>query len=291
MASEYTSHYNLDLYADSDKPNLRDQYNGAMNKIDQQLYTQSVDTTTANSNANNAVSAAAAASKAAADEATRAKAAEGTISSTANAANAAATAASKAAADEATRAMAAESDITNAYKAADSTLAAHFPIRTADIAAGAVTRDKLDAQALSSLITGITIRRFDSNDSNADNAGMVVPDGGHLAGFYLPELTMLVLAHFESSAGHDIGSFLATGQDAAVEFKLPSYVPNTTAGSIKLNAVGVCYNSTSDFVCFTGVGITKDGHVGVNTKIHSTDNKALAMAGNAVVFLRAFGVA
>lgn len=38
MASEYTQHYNLDLYTDNDKPNLRDQYNGAINKIDGQLH-------------------------------------------------------------------------------------------------------------------------------------------------------------------------------------------------------------------------------------------------------------
>lgn len=38
MASEYTPYYNLDLYTDTDKPNLRDQYNGAINKIDTQLH-------------------------------------------------------------------------------------------------------------------------------------------------------------------------------------------------------------------------------------------------------------
>lgn len=37
MASEYTENYNLDLYTDADKPNLRDQYNAAMRKIDTQL--------------------------------------------------------------------------------------------------------------------------------------------------------------------------------------------------------------------------------------------------------------
>lgn len=37
MATEYTPNYNLDLYASEDKPNLRDQYNAAMGKIDTQL--------------------------------------------------------------------------------------------------------------------------------------------------------------------------------------------------------------------------------------------------------------
>ena len=37
MATEYTPNYNLDLYAGTDKPNLRDQYNSAMGKIDAQF--------------------------------------------------------------------------------------------------------------------------------------------------------------------------------------------------------------------------------------------------------------
>ena len=38
MASEYTKNYSFDLYTDNDKPNLRDQYNGAITKIDKQLH-------------------------------------------------------------------------------------------------------------------------------------------------------------------------------------------------------------------------------------------------------------
>lgn len=38
MASEYTTNFNLDKYTSSDKPNLRDQYNSAMDKIDDQLH-------------------------------------------------------------------------------------------------------------------------------------------------------------------------------------------------------------------------------------------------------------
>lgn len=37
MASEYTKNYNLDKYASNDKPNLRDQYNSAMDKIDDEI--------------------------------------------------------------------------------------------------------------------------------------------------------------------------------------------------------------------------------------------------------------
>ncbi len=50
MATEYTPNYNLDLYASADKPNLRDQYNGAMGKIDAALKTMAGDVTNANAN-------------------------------------------------------------------------------------------------------------------------------------------------------------------------------------------------------------------------------------------------
>jgi len=38
--STYTQYYSLDKYEDTDRPNLRDQYNAAMDKIDTQLHTQ-----------------------------------------------------------------------------------------------------------------------------------------------------------------------------------------------------------------------------------------------------------
>lgn len=48
MASEYTPNYNLDLYASADKPNLRDQYNAAMGKIDVQMKTNADNIVNAN---------------------------------------------------------------------------------------------------------------------------------------------------------------------------------------------------------------------------------------------------
>ena len=50
MATEYTPNYNLDLYASADKPNLRDQYNAAMGKIDTQMKKSADDVTSANAN-------------------------------------------------------------------------------------------------------------------------------------------------------------------------------------------------------------------------------------------------
>lgn len=50
MATEYTPNYNLDLYVSADKPNLRDQYNAAMGKIDTQMKKSADDVTNANAN-------------------------------------------------------------------------------------------------------------------------------------------------------------------------------------------------------------------------------------------------
>ena len=50
MATEYTPNYNLDLYASADKPNLRDQYNVAMGKVDAQMKKTADDVTNANAN-------------------------------------------------------------------------------------------------------------------------------------------------------------------------------------------------------------------------------------------------
>lgn len=50
MATEYTPNYNLDLYVSTDKPNLRDQYNAAMGKIDTELKTQHDDNVSTNNN-------------------------------------------------------------------------------------------------------------------------------------------------------------------------------------------------------------------------------------------------
>lgn len=50
MATVHTPNYNLDLYASADKPNLRDQYNAAMGKIDTQMKANADGVTNANAN-------------------------------------------------------------------------------------------------------------------------------------------------------------------------------------------------------------------------------------------------
>lgn len=53
IMNSFTPNYNLDLYDLDDKPNLNDQYNDAMNKIDNQLKNQANDLVTAETAVNN----------------------------------------------------------------------------------------------------------------------------------------------------------------------------------------------------------------------------------------------
>ena len=309
MASEYTPNYNLDLYTDNDKPNLRDQYNGAITKIDTQLHEFSNNLVVVTEAANQAKDKASTAQASADANANSISTLNTKVTEVDSAYKTADTKLSsdltdayKAADDAVTSAYkAADNDVTSAYKNADknlndtltklindnvSTINSHFPIKSGDIQAGAITRDKLDAQALESLIKGITIRHFDSKDSSADNTGLVVPNSDvRLAGFYLPELTMLVINVFHVPAGTPVGTFF---QDTT-SFRLPSYVPHTTANNILLNGIGVRSNSSTDFVSFTGIGLNKDGYIGTNSGV--TSDYGFDMAGSAVVFLRAYGVA
>ncbi|WP_440179938.1 GDSL-type esterase/lipase family protein [Alistipes putredinis] len=99
MASEYTPNYNLDLYTDSDKPNLRDQYNGAITKIDTQLHEFSNNLVIVTEAANMAKDKANENATEIADEVTRAKAAEKANADAISAETTRATAAEKANAD------------------------------------------------------------------------------------------------------------------------------------------------------------------------------------------------
>lgn len=329
MASEYTQNYNLDLYTDNDKPNLRDQYNGAITKIDAQLHEFSNNLVVVTEAANQAKDKANENATEIADEVTRAKAAEQANAKAVSDEVTRAKAAEKANADaiqtERDRAEIAEAEVADAIRDiatnanqvitklkggayldttptvvdnatliptskavydANDVLAAHFPIKSDDIMAGAITRDKLDAQALESLIKGITIRHFNSEDSSADNVGMVVPNSEVvLSGFYIPELTMLVINRFHVTAGTPVENFYGD----TTSFRLPSYVPHTTANNIKLNAVGIKSTPSNDFAGWTGIGMNKDGYIGSNSGVSS--DYTFDMAGSAVVFLRAYGVA
>lgn len=130
----YTTNYNLDKYEGTDAPNLTDQYNSAMDKIDAQMMTNAQSAQTAQTAAGNAQSAAQKAETAAAT-------AQSTATAASTAAGEAQTAAASAqsAADNATSQAAAKAPISHAspsltYGGATSTNYGH--VKLSDTVAG-----------------------------------------------------------------------------------------------------------------------------------------------------------
>lgn len=299
MASEYTPNYNLDLYVSTDKPNLRDQYNGAMGKIDKALL-----------DANNKVVDY---GNQVANLSTRVENVETTVGGLDGriAANAEQIAAVKTTADgAAANATAAKTTADNALSLAqtnerDINLAETritelekvpadvqanageitriknmFPVTTANIADAAVTAQKIDRTAANAILQGLTIRYFDSHESNADNQGMVVPEGAQLAGFYIPELYILVITRCASEAGTDIGN-----NDAPVMI-LPSYVPTVTEKVFGPGCSWMKWTNDNSFAGWSGLTLTV-GNRGIAPNT-SESSQAGDMCGSVVFYLRPF---
>lgn len=299
MASEYTPNYNLDLYVSTDKPNLRDQYNGAMGKIDKAL----LDASNKVVDYGNQV----------ANLSTRVENAETTVGgldgritanteqiaavkSTADGAAANATAAKTAADSALSLAQTNEHDISLAEtriaelekvpadvqaNAGEITRIKNmFPVTTANIADAAVTAQKIDRTAANAILQGLTIRYFDSHESNADNQGLVVPEGAQLAGFYIPELYILVITRCASVAGTDVGN-----NDAPVMI-LPSYVPTVTEKVFGPGFSWIKWTNDNSFAGWSGLTLTV-GNRGIAPNT-SESSQAGDMCGSLVFYLRPF---
>lgn len=299
MASEYTPNYNLDLYVSTDKPNLRDQYNGAMGKIDKALL-----------DANNKVVDY---GNQVANLSTRVENVETTVGgldgriaanteqiaavkSTADGAAANATAAKTTADSALSLAQTNEHDISLAEtritelekvpadvqaNAGEITRIKNmFPVTTANIADAAVTAQKIDRTAANAILQGLTIRYFDSHESNADNAGMVVPKGCQLAGFYVPELYILVITRCASEVGTDVGN-----NDAPVMI-LPSYVPTVTEKVFGPGCSWMKWTNDNGFAGWSGLTLTV-GNRGIAPNT-SESSQAGDMCGSVVFYLRPY---
>lgn len=299
MASEYTPNYNLDLYVSTDKPNLRDQYNGAMGKIDKALL-----------DANNKVVDY---GNQVANLSTRVENVETTVGgldgriaanteqiaavkSTADGAAANATAAKTTADSALSLAQTNEHDISLAEtritelekvpadvqaNAGEITRIKNmFPVTTANIADAAVTAQKIDRTAANAILQGLTIRYFDSYKSNADNQGLVVPAGAQLAGFYIPELYILVITRCASVEGTDVGD-----NDSPVMF-LPSYVPTVAEKVFGPGCSWMKWTNDISFAGWSGLTLTV-GNRGIAPNT-SNSSQAGEMCGSVVFYLRPY---
>lgn len=299
MASEYTPNYNLDLYVSTDKPNLRDQYNGAMGKIDKALLdannkvvdygNQVANLSTRVENVETTVGGLDGRITANAEQIAAVK-------STADGAAANATAAKTTADSALSLAQTNEHDISQAEtritelekvpadvqaNAGEITRIKNmFPVTTANIADAAVTAQKIDRTAANAILQGLTIRYFDSHESNADNQGLVVPDGAQLAGFYIPELYILVITRCASTAGTDVGN-----NDAPVMI-LPSYVPTVTEKVFGPGCSWMKWTDDNGFAGWSGLTLTV-GNRGIAPNT-SESSQAGDMCGSVVFYLRPF---
>lgn len=207
-ATNETTNYALPLFTDDDQPTWLGDFNGAMRKIDTDMNTVGANASTALSAANNAVN------RVATVETTM-----GNVQDTANRAYA--------------LAQANEGGISGLDAKVDelNKLKSKFPVHTADIAASAVTADKLDATAVAAMWKSQRVYRFDSTDSTADNTGMTGPANYACRGVYMADLELLIIN----------GGLLDKGTPQDASITLPSYVPvaprdiRATVGCIEWN--------------------------------------------------------
>lgn len=245
-----TQNYKLPQFADNDQPTWLGDFNGAMNKIDADMNTIGANSSTALSAANNAVN--------------RVGQVETTIAgvqSTANNAYSLATTNEKG---------------IDALDAKVAQLETKFPITSNSLSNGAVTAAKLDQTAIASMWAGLTVKRFSSTDANADNAGMSVPSGGRLEGFYIVEMGILVLNSMTNEK--------YTGNNSA-EFTLPSYVPNFAASGKLADACVVVHNTSNDFVSWTSLHVHTANTRNIGITSAPANGNGFSLMGSVVIFM------
>lgn len=215
--SNSTTNYNLPIFVDNDQPTWLGDFNGAMNSIDDAVASVGTNASTALSAANNAV-----------NRVGQVETAIAGVQTIAN--NAYSISANN------------EKDIST-LDGKVAQLETKFPITSASLANGSVTAPKLDQTAIAAIWSGLTVRKFDSSKSGADNDGMLVPSGGDFNGFYIEELGLLVINTMQNSY---------TDARSAL-FTLPSYVPNNAATGTVASGSILIWDSTTSFKTWTSL--------------------------------------
>lgn len=247
-ATNETTNYKLPLFTDNDQPTWLGDFNGAMDKIDADMNTIGANASTALSTANNAVN--------------RVGQVETTIAGVQTTAN---NAYSLSATNE------------NAISTLDGKVAQlenKFPITSDSLSNGAVTAAKLDQTAIAAMWAGLTVKRFSTEDSSADNTGMMVPSNAIFKGFYLAELGILVI--------NKMNNTYRTEADAL--FTLPSYIPNFATEGIACDGAFVVWNSSSDFVTWTSL-TTLQNTRNVRLTTYPGVGNSFSMLGSAVLYV------
>lgn len=246
-ASNETTNYKLPLFTDNDQPTWLGDFNGAMNKIDAGVTTVGANASTALSAANNAVN--------------RVGQVETTI------------AGAQATANNAYSLSSANKKDISTLDGQVAQLETKFPITSDSLSNGAVTAAKLDQTAIAAMWAGLTIKQFNSDDSTADNEGMVVPSGGRMAGFYVVELGILVVNKMSNTY---------TNEQSAL-FTLPSYVPNNAAAGIAVDGCIIVWNSSSSFANWSSLTTIKSTRQ-LRVSTYPNIGNSFSLMGSAVLY-------
>lgn len=161
-------------------------------------------------------------------------------------------------------------------------VAGKFPVANSDIADGTIGTGKLSDQAKADIIQGIAIRHFDNKQYGADNTGLICPASGELAGFYVPELTLLVITKYYKPYGMADTNWMTS----ETKFRLPSYVPHVTE-NITLAPLGLIdFDENQAYTDWHGFGLNTQGYVGGIGS--SGEDEGRILVGNVVSFLRPY---
>ena len=169
------------------------------------------------------------------------------------------------------------------YSALNNAVPSNGSVTSEKLANGSVTSEKLSSDALTSLIHGMSIRRF-GNAGGTDNDGLVLPSGNTISvvldGLYVPELTLLLICDIEITNSSTDTPYQST-------FILPSYIPHITGSAI----IGGCieWNSTNNFISWHNVRLFQDGS---NLKLALNTNNmtnSCSSMGTCAILLRGYG--
>lgn len=247
-ATNETTNYKLPLFTDNDQPTWLGDFNSAMHDIDTAVTGVGANASTALSAANNAVN--------------RVGQVETTIAGVQTTAN-------NAYSLSATN----EKDI-GTLGGQVAQLETKFPITSGSLSNGAVTAAKLDQTAIAAMWAGLTVKRFNSEDSSAANEGMAVPSGGKMAGFYVVELGILVVNKMSNKY---------TNEQSAL-FTLPSYVPNNAASGIAVDGCVMVWNASNSFVNWSSLS-TVNSTRQLRVATYPAIGNSFTLIGSAVIYM------
>ena len=143
-----------------------------------------------------------------------------------------------------------------------------FPLQNVDIKDGTLETSKFSTSTMTTLLSTLQIRCFDSTNSNADNDEMVCPAGITLKGFYIPAFDILCIYYFDK----DNKTPLASIFDSRQTIKMPNYVKKPTANYINTGCMVVAYVTGTDFKTWDGLYLTKTGFLGTGSTIDASTN-------------------